>query len=178
MTSGTKFRCTVFVIKPQKDLIRDASQTYSLHATREDYTRLSKQTGALPWRKASGKGLEVLLVTGRRSGAWMIPKGWPIPGKSLANSAAQEAFEEGGVRGTIDPKPIGSFRHVKQHFAFGTLEVSIAVHPLAVDRELLSWPEHGQRHRRWFKLSEAAERVTSPELAGIILKLEKRLSGR
>ncbi len=119
----------------------------------------------------------MLLVTGRRSGVWMIPKGWPIPGKSFAKSAAQEAFEEGGVRGTIDPKPIGSFRHVKQHLPNGKLEVSIAVHLLAVDRELPSWPEHGQRQRRWFKLSEAAEQVTSPELAGIILKLKDRLSG-
>jgi ADP-ribose pyrophosphatase YjhB (NUDIX family) len=154
-----------------------ACQTYSLHATREEHTKLPKQTGALPWRKTSGKDLEVLLVTGRRSGVWMIPKGWPIRGKSLAKAAAQEAFEEAGVEGTVDPKPIGSFRHIKQNLGVGTLEVSIAVHPLAVDRELASWPEHGQRERRWFKLSEAADQVTSPELAGLIRDLKKRVRG-
>ena len=96
-----------------------ACQTYSLHATREEHTKLPKQTGALPWRKTSGKDLEVLLVTGRRSGVWMIPKGWPIRGKSLAKAAAQEAFEEAGVEGTVDPKPIGSFRHIKQNLGVG-----------------------------------------------------------
>jgi len=111
------------------------------------------QSGALPWRlKRSKKKAEVLLVTGRRSGRWMIPKGWPMAGKSLADSAAQEAFEEAGIKGKIEPKPIGSFRHVKQHLLFGTLEVDILVHPLAVERELGNWPEKGERNRKWFTI--------------------------
>ena len=68
------------------------------------------QTGALPWRLTQSSKPEVLLVTGRRSGRWMIPKGWPMIGKSLAAAAEREAFEEAGISGSIDSRPLGSFR--------------------------------------------------------------------
>jgi 8-oxo-dGTP pyrophosphatase MutT (NUDIX family) len=137
------------------------------------------QSGALPWRVKRGKKAdkkpEVLLVTGRRSGRWMIPKGWPMAGKTLADSAAQEAFEEAGIKGRIEPEPIGTFRHVKQHVLFGEMEVDIQVHPLTVERELKDWPERGERLRKWFKLDEAAERVDSDELRELIVEFGRQL---
>lgn len=136
--------------------------------TREHRGELPVQTGALPWRLGPKNGIEVLLVTGRRSGRWTIPKGWPMPGKTLAEAAALEAFEEAGVRGTIDPRPIGTFRHRKQILIVGDLEVNIVVHPLWVDRELEEWPELGQRKRKWFRAKDAAKRVESPELGALI----------
>lgn len=147
-----------------------------LGASAREGVQLPVQTGALPWRIGAGKRAEVLLVTGRNSGRWMIPKGWPMRGKSLAKAAAQEAFEEAGVKGTISAEPLGSFRHVKQHLVFRPLEVSILVHALAVKRELSKWPELGQRERRWFSLEEAAGTVDSPELKQLILGLEARVA--
>ncbi len=140
--------------------------------------RLPVQTGALPWRLGGGKRPQVLLVTGRRSGRWMIPKGWPMAGKSLAQAAETEAFEEAGIEGTIDPEPLGEFRHMKQHLLMGELEVRILVYPLAVERELEEWPEIGERERRWFSLRRAAESVESAELGELILKLGERVAGR
>ena len=133
------------------------------------------QSGALPWRLKSRKKPEVLLVTGRRSGRWMIPKGWPVPGKSLADSAAQEAFEEAGIKGKVAPKPIGTFRHVKQHILLGRMEVDILVHPMSVKQELGDWPERGERTRKWFVIEEAAERVDSVELRALIVEFGKSL---
>lgn len=161
-------------MKALKQLTRAAARSYTSLVTRENDGEVPIQTGALPWRLASNKRIEVLLVTGRRSGRWMIPKGWPMPGKSLAEAAEQEAFEEAGVRGTIDPNPIGTFRHVKTQLAFGELEVDIIVHPLWVDRELPKWPELGQRKRKWFSAKEAAKRVKSPELSELIMQSVKR----
>mgnify|MGYP001548901915 CR=1 FL=1 len=161
-------------MKALKQLTRAAARSYTSLVTRENDGEVPIQTGALPWRLASNKRIEVLLVTGRRSGRWMIPKGWPMPGKSLAEAAEQEAFEEAGVRGTIDPNPIGTFRHVKTQLAFGELEVDIIVHPLWVDRELPKWPELGQRKRKWFSAKEAAKRVHSPELSDLITQAVKR----
>jgi 8-oxo-dGTP pyrophosphatase MutT (NUDIX family) len=138
---------------------------------------LPLQTGALPWRIADDSKPEVLLVTGRRSGRWMIPKGWPMMGKSLADAAAREAFEEAGVHGTIDPKPLGSFRHVKRGI-FGSMQVKILVHILAVSEELAEWPERGQRTRRWFTVKEAVAMVESEELCGMIARFGKRLKNR
>lgn len=164
---------------PHKKLLerlsRLAASIYTVGAPREAGTGLPVQTGALPWRLGRGKRAEVLLVTGRRSGQWTIPKGWPIRGKSLAKAAAQEAFEEAGVEGTVDPRPLGSFRHTKGSLAFGALDVSILVHPLSVQRELAEWPEHGQRERKWFSIKQASQAVASNELKRIILDLKGRL---
>ena len=88
-----------------------------------------------------------------------------MPGKSMAEAAAQEAYEEAGVRGRVDPDPLGSFEHEKQHALFGSLRVSILVHGLAVDRLLTRWPEIGQRERRWFTIKQAAAEVDSADLA-------------
>lgn len=157
-------------MKALKQLTRAAATRYTSPMTHELNGNLPLQTGALPWRVAANKRIEVLLVTGRRSRRWSIPKGWPMRGKSLAEAAEQEAFEEAGVRGTIDPNPIGIFRHVKTLLAVGELEVDIVVHPLWVDRELPEWPELGQRKRKWFTAKDAAKRVHSPELAEMIIQ--------
>lgn len=156
-----------------KQLTRAVATSYSRAVTQERDVELPIQTGALPWRLAEKEGIEVLLVTGRRSGRWTIPKGWPMTGKSLAEAAAQEAFEEAGVRGTVHPEPVGSFNHVKQQLALGELEVIIFVHLLWVDRELPKWPELGQRKRKWFKPKDAAKRVDSPVLGDLILTAAK-----
>ena len=145
---------------------------------REEGHPLPIQTGALPWRITSGKRAEVLLVTGRRSGRWIIPKGWPMPGKSLAKAAEREAYEEAGVEGTVEEEPLGSFSHVKDHPLMGSLEVSILVHTLAVKREHPRWPERGERQRKWFKLKDAAESVESPELRDMILELRRRFGSK
>jgi 8-oxo-dGTP pyrophosphatase MutT (NUDIX family) len=107
----------------------------------------------------------------------MIPKGWPVVGKSMADSAAQEAFEEAGIKGKVDPRPIGTFRHVKQRL-LGELTVDIQVHPMAVKREFGDWPERGQRTRKWFKVEDAAEQVDSEELRGLIVRLGDDLKER
>jgi 8-oxo-dGTP pyrophosphatase MutT (NUDIX family) len=152
-----------------------APARYRLAMTREAASAVPLQSGALPWRLKGRKKAEVLLVTGRRSGRWTIPKGWPMPGKSLAESAAQEAFEEAGIEGKLGEAPIGTFRHVKQHLLFGEMEVDILVHALAVKRELRDWPEKGERSRKWFALDVAATRVDSSELGGLILEFGKSL---
>jgi 8-oxo-dGTP pyrophosphatase MutT (NUDIX family) len=156
-------------------LIRVAGWLYSHSMSREGNRTVPLQSGALPWRLKRRRKAEVLLVTGRRSGRWMIPKGWPVAGKSLADSAAQEAFEEAGIKGKVDPKPIGTFRHVKQHLLLGSLEVDIMVHPMAVERELGDWPERGERTRKWFALDKAAESVDSEELRELIVEFGKSL---
>jgi 8-oxo-dGTP pyrophosphatase MutT (NUDIX family) len=161
-------------MKVVKQLTQSIAKGYTSAVTREAEGDLPIQTGALPWRLAPKNGIEVLLVTGRRSGKWTIPKGWPMPGKSLAEAAEQEAFEEAGVKGTIDPRPIGTFRHVKQLNIAGDIEVDIVVHPLWVDRQLEKWPELGQRKRKWFKPKEAAKRVDSPELSEMIRQSIKK----
>lgn len=163
---------------PLKQLTRAVIRSYTAGMIPEKDGDLPIQTGALPWRLGPKNGIEVLLVTGRRSGRWTIPKGWPMHGKTLAEAAALEAYEEAGVEGTIDPRPIGSFRHRKQVLMVGDIEVSIVVHPLWVDKQLEKWPELGQRKRKWFRAKDAAKRVDSPELGALILQSVSKKSLR
>lgn len=132
------------------------------------------QVAALPYRRRPDGSYEVLLVTTRGTGRWMVPKGWPMIGKSYAEAAAQEAYEEAGVRGTANPVELGRFDHEKSRFPQSSLHCTIAVFPMAVEEELTRWPERGQRTRRWFSIADAAEAVRSPNLAGIIAAMGQR----
>ncbi len=63
------------------------------------------QVAAIPVRKSAEGQLEVLLVTTRETQRWVVPKGWPLPRRPDHEAAANEAWEEAGVRGTIDSTP-------------------------------------------------------------------------
>jgi len=116
----------------------------------------------------------VLLVTGKRSKRWIIPKGWPMMGKSLAVAAQIEAFEEAGVEGKVDPQPLGTLAHLKRT-ALGSFRAEILVHALEVEEELADWPEKGERDRRWFPIEKAQTEVQSRKLRQLIGDLAKRL---
>ena len=122
------------------------------------------QFAALPWRRDANGEVEVLLITSRETRRWVIPKGWPIKGKSSAKSAAQEAFEEAGVLGKIRKRPLGSYAYDKRLKNGRIQHVRVAVFPLQVETEAENYPEHGQREHLWLPPVEAAKQVEEPEL--------------
>ncbi len=128
------------------------------------------QYGALPWRY-SGGGREVLLISSRDTGRWVIPKGWPIRGLTPAETAAREAYEEAGLGGQISKKPLGAFEYGKR-LNDGKVETcKVEVFALEQMIQHPSWPEQGQRKLQWFPVDDAAEAVQEPELKKIIRKL-------
>jgi 8-oxo-dGTP pyrophosphatase MutT (NUDIX family) len=137
---------------------------------------LPVQTAALPWRCTKAGKFEFLLVTSRSSQRWIIPKGRPMVGKSLAEAATQEAYEEAGVRGKINEQSVGSFEHVKQSAVGGPVTVLVHVYPLAVNRELDTWPEKEQRSRRWFGQSEASKAIESEGLRSVVERFAQTLA--
>ncbi|WP_412058254.1 NUDIX hydrolase [Bartonella sp. DGB2] len=70
------------------------------------------QVSALVYRYKDNKPY-LLLITSRGTKRWIIPKGWPIPGRSLAQSALKESFEEAGVRGVVSTTAIGHYSYIK-----------------------------------------------------------------
>lgn len=131
------------------------------------------QVGALCWRKRKGQ-TEVLLVTSRDSGRWVVPKGWLMKGRSAAGSAMQEAWEEAGVR--VDPsesRPAGQFEYIK--LLKGGRKQRLTVHLFSVrlrksdlhDR----FPEAKERKRTWMTARKAAEKVEEPGLRKILRRL-------
>lgn len=129
-----------------------------------------KQYAALPWR-LTGAGREVLLISSRDTGRWVIPKGWPIKGLSPAETAAREAYEEAGLGGQISKKPIGEFNYDKRLNDGTSQPCRVEVYALERMIQHREWPEQSQRKRKWFSVPEAAEAVQEPELKQIIRKL-------
>lgn len=125
------------------------------------------QYGALCWRDGSD-GVEVLLITSRDTGRWVIPKGWPMPGLAPEAAAAQEAWEEAGVDGQINPCCIGRFGYMKSVAPSAAVPCAVAVYGLKVANVAKSFPEAKERQRKWFPLKEAACLVAEPELSRII----------
>ena len=88
-----------------------------------------RQIAALPYRNV-GRGLrapvQVLLVTSRESGRWVIPKGNFANSVSPHFAAAQEAEEEAGVRGAVCPTPLGTYRYRKRKGSGASLMADVA----------------------------------------------------
>jgi 8-oxo-dGTP pyrophosphatase MutT (NUDIX family) len=123
----------------------------------------ARQIGALCWRMNWGR-VEVLLVTSRDTGRWVIPKGWPMDGLSDADAATREAWEEAGVMGEARAEPLGAYRYDKRRKAKGPLPCSVTVYPLRVTGLAEFFPERLERQRRWFTAAKAARKVAEPEL--------------
>ncbi len=130
---------------------------------------------ALPWRVASGR-LEFLLVTSRISQHWLIPKGWPMPGKSDRDSALQEAFEEAGIRGVGSRHALGRYSFQKALHDGSEMACIMSVFGMSEVAELDSWPEMEQRERRWVPQFEATEMIFDWNLTRFLADItQKRL---
>ncbi len=128
------------------------------------------QYGAICWRMHRSK-VEVLLITSRDTGRWVIPKGWPIAGLSPAGSAAREAWEEAGVEGVISETGLGQFRYDKLLTPRAALPCQVEVFALRVARLKDKFPERKERRRKWFGAELAARKVDEPELRQLLARL-------
>ena len=129
------------------------------------------QVAALCTRKRRA-GVEVLLVTSRGSGRWILPKGWPVDGKSGPESALQEAWEEAGVkRARIRPDPVGIYYYDKILDSGTPLPVETTVYHVEVDAMDKDYPEAGERKRRWLPPTVAAGMVREPHLQQLLQSL-------
>lgn len=136
-----------------------------------------QQIAVLPYRAASPAAdspIQILLITSRGTGRWVIPKGGLIGKLPPHASAAVEAEEEAGVLGAACPTAIGSYRYRKLRSSGASIWTDVEVFPFAVTEELDSWKEQHERERRWFTLSEAAEAVDEPDLRALIRSFSMR----
>lgn len=123
------------------------------------------QVAALPWRHLDG--LEIMLVSSRETKRWIIPKGWPMAGRSAAAAAAIEAIEEAGLLGAITAEPVGFYTYAKR-FSRKVEPCRVDVYALRVVRQRETWPEKHERETRWFPAAAAMEAVSDPGLAELI----------
>ena len=135
-----------------------------------DRSEPSGQCGALCWRLHRGH-VEVLLITSRDTGRWIIPKGWPHDGKTAAGAAAQEAWEEAGVEGLVTEAPLGLYSYDKMLKPGTALPCIVTVFALRVARLRRRFPERRERRRKWFDAAKAARKVAEPELRALLIEV-------
>ncbi len=124
------------------------------------------QIGALVYRWNAGE-FEVLIVTSRETRRWILPKGWPMAGKTAAATAAREADEEAGIIGHVVKKPLGRFATIKR-IGETALPSEVEVYALQFIKQKQKWKERGERICLWLPAMEAANTVAEPDLAAII----------
>lgn len=136
-----------------------------------------RQIAALPWRIFADGTLRIMIVTSRTNAKWMLPKGWPMDGKSDPEAALIEAYEEAGVSGSVSSSPLGSYHYTKL-FADGSSKASQAiVYPIRVSSEEKVWDEKHQRERKWVRPRKAARMVFERDLARFLSDLsDERIS--
>lgn len=129
------------------------------------------QVAALCYRQGQ-TGKDVLLITSRDTGRWIVPKGWPIDGLDGPQSALQEAWEEAGVKDAeIDPNAAGLFDYVKGLNSGGEAIVETTVFLTRVIDLASDYPEAKERSRKWVAPEEAANMVDEPGLKEILRSL-------
>lgn len=116
------------------------------------------QAAAIPVKEG-----QVCLVTSSSGRRWVIPKGIIDPGRTAAEMALQEAWEEAGLVGVLDPDPVGTYLYEKYG---GTCHVTVFV--LRVTEAAEDWPERTLRQRAWFSPAEARGRIEDAGLRTIL----------
>lgn len=125
------------------------------------------QAAALPWRR-KGDDIEVMLITSRDTGRWVLPKGWPEADEELCDAAAREAGEEAGISGAVARRAAGRYFYAKVRASGEEVPCEVLVFPLEVDTVADKWKERRQRRRKWVTPQQAARMLNEPELCRLI----------
>lgn len=127
------------------------------------------QVAAICYRQQAGSTRFLLVRT--TSGRWTFPKGRLEDGLSHAAVAALEAFEEGGVDGRVDPRPIGTYLHRKQSLrGYRSKDVTVLAFLMEVKKSAL--PAESHRTPRWFTSSDAKHRLAQGRRTNYLHSIE------
>jgi len=137
----------------------------SLHGAPK--TEVRTQFAALCYRIKREK-VQILLVTSRGTKRWIVPKGWPMDGKTPAECAMIEAWEEAGVRGAASDACIGVYSYARIREGEVSLPCLAMLYPVKVKSLRDKYPEHKDRKRKWVSLKKAAKMVDHRELGKLI----------
>ena len=129
-----------------------------------------RQVAAIPFRLNARGDIEVMLVTSRTTRRFIVPKGWPMKGKSGRKAATIEAQEEAGVLGKTLREPAGTYSYWKR-LANRFVRVDVIVYLLKVTEELADWQEAKRRQRAWLAPADAAMLIDEPDLSTLVKTL-------
>lgn len=129
------------------------------------------QAGVIAYRLLDGK-VQVLLMTSRDSGRWIIPKGNVNGSATAAKAAKKEAYEEAGLKGTITSSiPLGFYTYFKKRESGEACAATVEVYLLRVKESLKKWPEKDERKLSWLDTKEAVRLVEEPGVIPLLRRL-------
>jgi 8-oxo-dGTP pyrophosphatase MutT (NUDIX family) len=131
-------------------------------------TPLIDQVGVIPYRRHGGS-IEVLLITSRTHGRWIVPKGNIEADLGPRQSAREEALEEAGVEGPMASEPLGTYLHGNPP------TYRVRLYLMRVDTQHATWPECDERTRQWLKLHAAQHTVDEDGIRSLLNEVVQRL---
>lgn len=132
------------------------------------------QSGAIPYAWA-GDEPTYLLITSRRTGRWIFPKGMVEDDMTPAGSAAKEAWEEAGVRGKVGEEALGIYRTEKVE-RYSRRMIAVEMYSLKVSDQAKVWPEQRSRRRHWATHRQARKLIDNAELIAVLDRLHADLT--
>ena len=137
--------------------------------------------GGVVWRRAGGR-VEIVLVSRPAEGLWALPKGKPLGGESVEQTALREVAEETGLEVAIDGRSasggrIGTIRYV--YGGGGEPErVHKEVHHFLMRARGGDVSRHDAEHDlvAWYDIHEAAERMTYANERAIVERAQAALA--
>jgi phosphohistidine phosphatase len=128
------------------------------------------QACAVPYRTTEDGGIEFCLITSSGRGDWIFPKGIIDPGETPKQTAAKEAWEEAGLHGKIEGKPVGEYGYGKWG---ASLQVTAYLMRVAVEED--HWEEADFRKRCWCAPKEARKLISRTKLLKLLEAAVARL---
>ncbi len=133
---------------------------------------------AVCYRVRSGEP-EFLLVRTRK-GRWTFPKGRVDQDATNADAAAREAYEEAGVKGSVELVPFFSYRHCKPRRLTSRKQIILVDAHLCKVKELAP-PLEEYRDPTWFSAPKAKRRLQksrTSEFAAEVISVIDRATER
>lgn len=128
---------------------------------------------ALPLALGADDRYWVMLIKGRSSAAWVVPRTKARAGVPAHIAAAGEAFEQAGLCGSVAEEPIGRYRLLLG--ARGEQAAEVEVFALAVDQQLETPEADVERPVIWVPLKDAPDIVSEPGLSRVLEVTNVRL---
>ncbi|MGQ8632062.1 NUDIX hydrolase [Agrobacterium sp. DKPNP3] len=134
-----------------------------------------QQYGAVCFRYVGETSkVEVLVISSRDTGRWIVPKGWPMKKKKPHEAAAVEAWEEAGVRGIVRKTAVGRYTYLKVLDDGDVAPKIVDLFQIEVTVQQEEFKEKGQRRIAWVEPDEAARRVRELELKSLLVDFKPR----
>ena len=135
---------------------------------------LPLQVAAVCYRKVGGT-VEFLLVNTNGGNKWTFPKGSTEPRLSHSQAAEQEALEEAGAIGVIEPRHFHLYIHSKGVFWQPSGVREFVVKAFLMEVTHTQKPSEPSRNPTWFSSQEARKILTkgrevkyAAEMCGVI----------